>query len=224
MMTPDMIFTSELVTAGHPDKLCDQISDAAIDAFLRQDFGARAIVECAVAAGVIFLAARFAADANVDLPSLAREVIAEAGYSDGGRFDARRCSILTSFMELPLTMREPPLTAADNQVVERYMALDQANVFGYACRETLELMPLPISLAHHLARALDSGRRSGLRWLSPDAKAQVSVEYHNGKPVRIYGVTIAAAVSPDERSAEIETRLRDLVKCTLAANEVKSGR
>ena len=85
-------------------------------------------------------------------------------------------------------------------------------------------MPLPISLAHHLARALDSGRRSGLRWLSPDAKAQVSVEYHNGKPVRIYGVTIAAAVSPDERSAEIETRLRDLREVHSCCERGESGR
>jgi S-adenosylmethionine synthetase len=222
-MTPDMIFTSESVTAGHPDKLCDQISDAAIDAFLRQDAGARAIVECAVAGGVIFLAARFAAEANVDLPSLAREVIADAGYRDGP-FDAKRCSILTSFAELPLTMREPPLprTAVDSLLIERYGAQEQANVFGYACRETAELMPLPITLAHCLARALDSARGAGFNWLCPDAKTQVSVEYRDGRPVRVHGITIAAAVSPEERTADTEERLRELVKQALAANDVST--
>ena len=98
-MPRDMIFTSESVTPGHPDKLCDQISDAAIDAFLRHDAAAHAVVECAVATGVVFLAARFAAEAVIDLPSLARKVIADVGYVEGG-FDARNCSILTSLVEL----------------------------------------------------------------------------------------------------------------------------
>ena len=213
-MTPDMIFTSESVTSGHPDKLCDQISDAAIDAFLRQDPSARAIVECAVATGIVFLAARYAAEANVDLPSLARKVIAEVGYTDG-RFNARSCSILTSFTELPFTIREPQLSIVDDEMIERYVAQDQANVFGYACRDTPELMPLPISLAHRLARAFDNARRAGERWLSPDTKVQVSVEYRNAKPVRIYGITVAAAVSRDESRVAIEERFRNLAKCAL---------
>jgi S-adenosylmethionine synthetase len=218
-MTADMIFTSESVTAGHPDKLCDQISDAAIDAFLREDSGATAIVECAVAAGVIFLAARYAAEADLDLPSVARQVIAETGYSDG-RFDARRCSILTSFMELPVTMRQPPMATADEEWFQRCKARDQANVFGYACRDTPELMPLPISLAHRLARELDSARQNGLAGLSPDAKTQVSVEYRDGRPARIHGVAITAAVAPDERTREFEDRLRSLAAETLADNEI----
>jgi S-adenosylmethionine synthetase len=217
-MHPEMIFTSESVTAGHPDKLCDQISDAAIDAFLRHDSGARAIVECAVASGVIFLAARYAAEAGFDLPSLAREVIAETGYSDG-RFDARRCSILTSFTELPLTMREPPLTAADQDMIERNVAQDHANVFGYACRETPEMMPLPIALAHRLARALDDARRSSMPWLSPDAKTQVSIEYRAGIPARVYGVAIVAAVSPAQKSADVKEQLHSLVNRTLVRSE-----
>ncbi|QGM44318.1 methionine adenosyltransferase [Methylocystis heyeri] len=219
-MTADMIFTSESVTAGHPDKLCDQISDAAIDAFLREDSGAYAIVECAVAAGVIFLAARYAAEADLDLPSVARQVIADTGYSDG-RFDARRCSILTSFMELPLTMRQPPMAAGDEEWAQRCAARDQANVFGYACRDTPELMPLPISLAHRLARELDNARQSGLSGLSPDAKTQVSVEYRGGRPVRIHGVAITAAVSPDERTREFEDRLQSLALDTLAEGEIR---
>jgi S-adenosylmethionine synthetase len=156
-MAPDMIFTSESVTPGHPDKLCDQISDAAVDAFLRQDPGARAVIECAVATGVVFLAARFAAEAAVDLPSLARKVIAEAGYVDG-RFDARSCSILTSLAELSATMRQPPWDRLGEAEIERCVAQDQANVFGYACGETADLMPLPVSLAHRLARALENTR------------------------------------------------------------------
>jgi S-adenosylmethionine synthetase len=207
-MVPDMIFTSESVTAGHPDKLCDQISDAAIDAFLRADAAALAIVECAIASGVIFLAARFAAEADVDLPSLARKVAAEAGYVDG-RFDARRCSILTSFTELPANHRVFAPETEDDAQIEAVVAQDQANVFGYACRETPELMPAPISFAHRVARALDEGRRDA-NWLSPDAKTQVSVQYRGGAPARVHTITIAAVVSPEQRRAELEERLREL--------------
>jgi S-adenosylmethionine synthetase len=209
-MDAEMIFTSESVTSGHPDKLCDQISDAAIDAFLRQDSSARATVECAVATGVVFLAARFAADAVVNLPALARKVIADVGYLDG-LFNARTCSILTSFVELPFDTREPPLASADDAAIARQVAHDQANAFGYACRETPELMPLPISLAHRLARAIDQARDAGLPWLSPDAKTQVSVEYSNFRPVRIHAISVTAASKPDTAHGEIEERLRAVV-------------
>jgi S-adenosylmethionine synthetase len=219
-MATDMIFTSESVTSGHPDKVCDQISDAAIDAFLRQDSGARAVVECAVATGVVFLAARFAADAVVDLPALARKVIADVGYVDG-RFDARSCSILTSFAELPMEMREPPLAALDDAAIGRRVAHDQANVFGYACRETPELMPLPISLAHRLARAIDQARSSGVPWLSPDGKTQVSIEYRDFRPARIHSISLTAALDPDASSTDVEERLRAVAMDALEECELK---
>jgi S-adenosylmethionine synthetase len=214
-MAVDMIFTSESVTSGHPDKLCDQISDAAIDAILRQDPGARAVVECAVATGVVFLAARFAADAVIDLPALARKVIAEVGYLDR-RFDARSCSILTSLAELPMNMREPLFATFDSEAIDRYVAHDQANVFGYACRETPELMPLPISLAHRLARALDQARSTGMTWLSPDGKTQASVEYRDSRPSRVHGISLTCAIEPDTSETEVEERLRAIALGALA--------
>jgi S-adenosylmethionine synthetase len=214
-----MIFTSESVTPGHPDKLCDQISDAAIDAFLSQDAGARAVVECAVATGVVFLAARFAADAIVDLPALARRVIADAGYLEG-RFDARNCSILTSLVELPIETREPPIPINDEEALDRRVAQDQANVFGYACRETPQLMPLPVSLAHRLARGLDEARRADLSWLSPDAKTQVSIEYRASRPVRVHGISLTTAVDSKLHAGEIEERLRALAMDTLSECEI----
>jgi S-adenosylmethionine synthetase len=174
-MQSKLIFTSESVTAGHPDKLCDQISDAAVDAFLRDDVRARVVIECAIATGVVFLAARFTAESVVDLPSLARDVIRDAGYL-GRDFDAAQCSILTSFTELPPAMRDEPLADLHGAIIDEAAAQDQANAFGYACRETPDLMPLPIALAHRLAQALDDARRSGANWLAPDGKSQVSVE------------------------------------------------
>ncbi|NWG24752.1 MAG: methionine adenosyltransferase [Pseudorhodoplanes sp.] len=219
-MSSEMIFTSESVTMGHPDKLCDQISDAAIDAFLSQDAGARAVVECAAATGVVFLAARFAALASVDLPGLARKVIADAGYLGDG-FDARSCSILTSFSELPLQMREPPLFEPDNAAFDLFPSHDQANVFGYACRETPELMPLPVSLAHRLAHAVDSARRGGLSWLSPDAKTQVSVVYRDFQPFRIHGIALTAAIDPDASPKDAEQQLRAVVLGALAEGELE---
>lgn len=219
-MASDMIFTSESVTPGHPDKLCDQISDAAIDAFLRQDSGARAVVECAVATGVVFLAARFAAEAAIDLPSLARRVIADAGYVDG-RFDSRSCSILTSFAELPMSMHEPPLAVPDDEAIECRVAQDQANVFGYACRDTPELMPMPLSLAHRLARALDNMRRAELPWLTPDGKTQVSIAYHNNRPVRIHAISVTAAVAAGTPNREVEECLRTLAIEALSNDKLK---
>lgn len=190
-MSHETIFTSESVTEGHPDKLCDQISDAAIDAFLRHNPSTRAVVECAMATGVVFLAARFSAGSSVDLSSLARGVIAEAGYTDTD-FDARKCSILTSFSELPAD-RHPGAEGLGDETLDDFQAHEQANAFGYACRDTKDYMPLPISLAHGIARTVDRARRAHAPWLSPDAKMQVAVIYSGSRPVRLHSVSISAS-------------------------------
>lgn len=218
-MSPDMIFTSESTTSGHPDKLCDQISDAAIDALLREDESARAVVECALATGVVFLAARCAADARVDLPSLARKVIQEAGYASEG-FDARSCSILTSLAELPLHEREAEPAPGDEEAISRRAAREQANVFGYACRDTAALMPAPIMSAHKIAKSLDAERRNGFTALSPDAKTQVSVEYRDGRPVRVHSLSLTVALD-SSAEADAPERLRALALGALDRGDVR---
>ncbi|QGM97753.1 methionine adenosyltransferase [Methylocystis parvus] len=218
-MSSDMIFTSESVTPGHPDKLCDRISDAAVDALLREDESARAVVECALATGVVFLAARYAAEARVDLPSLARKVIAEAGYASEG-FDARTCSILTNLAELPLGAREPEPAPGDEETIARRVAQQQANVFGYACRDTAQLMPAPIVCAHKIARALDEARRARFIELSPDAKTQVSVEYRGARAVRIHSLSLTVAVD-DESKLDAGERLRALALDALGDTEIR---
>src|SRR5690606_39016815 len=152
---------------------------------------------------------RFASDAVVDLPAIARTVIAEAGYIEGD-FNARNCSILTTLSEIPKDQRIPPQATLDDDAIERAAANDQANVFGYACRETPELMPLPISLAHRLARALDEAHRGGLRGLSSDGKTQVAVEYRNRQPLRINSISLTAAIREDAVVRHIEDHLRAL--------------
>jgi S-adenosylmethionine synthetase len=205
MTLKETIFTSESVTPGHPDKLCDQISDAAVDAFLQQDEDARIVVECAIATGVLFLAARFAAQANVDMPTLARSVIADVGYT-GDSFDARSCSILTSFTPLDGASR------AGGRRDGSEPAQEQANAFGFACRETPAFMPMPVWLAHKLARELDAARGRGLDWLGPDGKTQVAVHYLDGKPVGIASVTITAATADRPlRKSMVEEAMRELV-------------
>jgi S-adenosylmethionine synthetase len=194
-MPRETIFVSESVTPGHPDKLCDQISDAAVDAFLRQDERAHLAVECAIATGIVFLAARFAAEATVDMSALARTVIADAGYTDDS-FNARTCSILANLTARPASERaeaEPALD--DDAAIEAVVAGEQANLFGYACRETEEFMPLPISLAHRLARQLDRARREDADFLAPDGKTQAAVEYRGGSPTRIRAITVTTAVA-----------------------------
>lgn len=201
-MRDGMIFTSESVTPGHPDKLCDRISDAAVDAFLQQDPRARAVVECAVATGIVFIAARFAAEAVVDLPSLARGVIAEAGYVGEG-FDARTCSILTSISELPAAARAPHEEDRDeDHEVEALSATEQANVFGYATDETATLMPAPLVIAHRLARALDAARAT-LPWLAPDGKTQAGVLYGEGRALALSSVALTVATLPGAPGADM---------------------
>lgn len=205
MIRHESIFTSESVTPGHPDKLCDQISDTAVDAFLEQDEAARIVVECAIATGILFISARFAADANVDMPSLARSVIADVGYVDES-FDARSCSILTSFTPLDGVARLPS-RASDGEPAQ-----EQVNAFGFACNETPSLMPLPIALAHKLARALHDARSGGAEWLSPDGKTQVAVQYRQGRPARIHSVTLTAATAGKAvKPARVQEAMRELV-------------
>lgn len=207
-MSGDNIFVSESVTEGHPDKLCDGISDAIVDRFLQQDRFARVVAECAVATGIVFVAARFAANAAVDLPGIARDWIAHAGYRDEG-FNPRTCSVMTSLNEQPAD----PAASRDEAVmtdaeIEGVAVQDQVTVFGYACRQTPALMPLPIWLAHRLARRLAAVRRDGsLPYLAPDGKTQAAVAYQDRTPRRIHGLTITTAITGERAAAE--RRLRD---------------
>lgn len=206
-MGHEHVFVSESVTPGHPDKLCDGIADAVVDALLRQDPCASAEVECAVASGIIFLAARVAARAAVDMPALAREVLAEVGYADAsGGFDARRCSILNSLTDLPETERAPEQPDGDAPVADEHV-----NAFGFACDDTPVLMPMPIQLAHRVVRAFDDARAAGaLGAVTPDAKVQVAVQYRDGRPVGIAGVTLVCGGAATVLAA-LPGRLMDAV-------------
>lgn len=207
-MKKEFIFTSGSVTEGHPDKLCDQVADAIIDRFLRQDPFSRVIAECAVSNGILFIASRFASEATVDLPEVARQVINKVGYVRK-EFNANTCTVMTSLTELP----QGPEDMLDErhfgeEEIERVPARNIANVFGFACNQTPGMMPLPIWLAHKLARRLSSVRlQRRLRYLAPDGKTQVSVAYVEGKPVRIHSVTIVA--SQWEGETVEARRLRD---------------
>jgi S-adenosylmethionine synthetase len=206
----DRIFTSESVTRGHPDKLCDQLSDAAVDAYLAQDPAARAVIEAAVSGGVVFLAARHHSRATVDLASLARRVIAESGYTGEG-FNARNCAILTNVAEGFDREFAPADDRLDEAAMDAFEAQESLNAFGFACDETPALMPLPIMLAHRLARRLDQLREEGLcAWLAPDCKAQVSVGYENGRPAGVHSVTVVATAREGMEPGPA-TDLRDLL-------------
>ena len=222
-MMQDFVFTSESVTAGHPDKLCDRISDAIVDRFVALDPFARVEAECAVATGTLFLACRFASAARLDLPSIARETIAQTGYV-GGAFDAATCSILTSLAESTTAARiELDEAELDDAGIEAIPATHQVTAFGFACRQTAELMPLPIVLAHRLARGLE-GARGELPWLMPDGKVQVAVEYRSRRPARIHAVALIAALDPDRRPtpAELDEALRArVIEPAFAAAELR---
>ncbi len=194
IMKKDFVFTSESVTEGHPDKLCDYISDAIVDHVLQKDQFAKVVAECAVSTAIVFIAARFAADALVDFANVARQVIGQIGY-DQHAFNARTCSIVTSLKEFPQDdRRRIDERAMSDEEIESIPARNQVTVFGFACNQTAALMPLPVWLAHRLARRLTAVRLEKiLPYLEPDGKTQVGVEYRDGRPSRLHSITIIAS-------------------------------
>jgi S-adenosylmethionine synthetase len=206
------MMTSESVTEGHPDKLCDQISDAVIDHFLMQDPFAKVRAECAVSSAVVFIAARFSSDATVDFSNVARKVIDQIGY-DQKDFNAKTCSILTSVQQ---ATPDPSRMFREHEIpeeeIDRIAVKNQVTVFGFACNQTATFMPLPIWLAHKLAWRLSKVRhKEALPYLMPDGKVQVGVEYRDRKPHRIHSVTITAS-QKKENEPDLETLHRDLAK------------
>jgi S-adenosylmethionine synthetase len=210
-MITDFVFTSQSVTEGHPDRLCDTISDAIVDAFLRQDSTSRITAECALSKNVLFLATRFASEALVDIPEIARSIIEGVGYRPKD-FNAAECTVVTSQIEQSKTSREMNFSSVDDEEIDRITVSHQTTVFGYACRQTPELMPLPITLANQLARQLSKVRRHRrIDYLSPDCTSQVGVEFANDIPSRIDSITlIIGCEDPDSLPAfaQIEADLR----------------
>ena len=201
-MNRNVIFTSEAVTEGHPDKICDQISDEIVDYFLAQDPYASVRAECAVASNILFIAARFAADATIDFSRLARKIIRQIGYRQPD-FNPQTCSILSNPQALPLEKRQcfdERLLSEDE--IDRIPAQKQVTVFGYACNQCAVLMPLPIWTANRLAQRVTELRKTGaLAGLLPDGKVQVGVEYARHRPLRIHSVTFELDLAGDRPSS-----------------------
>ena len=200
------LFTSESVTEGHPDKICDQISDAVLDAILAQDPGARVACETACSTGLVHVMGEITTTCYVDIPTIARNVIRSIGYTRAKYgFDCDTCGVISN-----LDGQSPDIALGTNDEVGG--AGDQGMMFGYACDETPELMPLPISLAHALARRLTQVRKSGeMDYLRPDGKSQVTVEYEDGRPVRVDAVVISSQHSPDVSMERLKTDVMEKV-------------
>jgi len=198
------LFTSESVTEGHPDKVSDHISDAVLDAVLAQDPTARVACEVLVTTGICAIAGEITTTATIDVPSIARKTIADIGYTDAAfGFDAKTCGVLN------LIQTQSPDIAMG---VDTGGAGDQGLMFGYACDETPELMPLPIQMAHRLCEKLSQVRRAGtLKYLRPDGKSQVSVEYVAGKPTRIDAVVISTQHGDDVSTEQLRADVRKYI-------------
>jgi len=212
-MSKGYLFSSESVTEGHPDKLADQISDAVLDAMLAKDPNSRVACETLVTTGVVFVSGEITTEGYVDIPSVVRNTVVEVGYTDA-RFglDGYTCGVITAIQEQSPDIAigvEHALEEREGHSLDALDMLgagDQGMMFGYACRETDELMPLPIALAHRLARRLSDVRKAGIvPYLRPDGKSQVSVEYGDGKPARVDTVLISAQ---HREEVDVETLLR----------------
>lgn len=219
MRAAKTLFTSESVTEGHPDKLCDQISDAVLDAILAEDADARVACETAATTGLIFVFGEITTSTYVDIPAIARQVVEDVGYTRAKYgFDATTAGVVTSIKE-----QSPEIAQAVDLALEvrdrdggdgldAIGAGDQGMMIGFACTETPELMPLPISLAHALTRRMAAVRKSGeLGFLRPDGKSQVTVEYRYGRPARVDTIVLAAQHDPGVTNEEIQEGLREVV-------------
>ncbi len=225
MTSPKLMFTSESVTEGHPDKICDQVSDAVLDACLEQDPRSRVACETAVKTGYVMLLGEITTNAQFNYDELVRKTVNEIGYDSSEKgFDGTSCGVLVAIakqsgdiamgVDKALEAKSGEMTEAE---VEAIGAGDQGMMFGYACNETPTLMPMPIYLAHKLTRKQSELRKSGaIKWLRPDAKSQVTIEYSKGKPVRVDTVLISTQHAPDVSQNEItETITEELIMKTL---------
>jgi len=211
------LFTSESVTEGHPDKIADQISDSILDAILAQDPVGRVACETLVTTGLAMIAGEITTSCYVDFPSIVRETIKEVGYTRGKYgFDAETCAVLSS-----IHGQSPDIAAG----VDPGGAGDQGLMFGYACTETPELMPMPIMLAHKLVRALSQCRRDGsMDYLRPDGKSQVSIEYDNSRPVRVDTVVISTQHSPTVTNETLREEVTEKIVHKVVPKEMIDGK
>ena len=226
-MTSNFIFTSESVTRGHPDKICDQVSDAIVDHFLKQDPDARIVAECAVSSGVMFISTHYASSAtSIDVSEIARRTVSEIGYPKE-IFDANDCTILSSIMDHSETDYTPlDLDAMSDKEIDKITARQQASVFGYACDHTEDLLPYPIWLAHRLAYRMDVVQSiKKLPYLLPDAEIQVGFRFEDGQPARIHSITLVATQS-ENSEADIEGLRKDMtdkvIKPVMKKERIKS--
>ncbi len=218
------VFTSESVTEGHPDKICDQISDAVLDAILAQDPMGRVACETATTTGMVLVMGEITTNAKIDIPAIVRNTVNRIGYNDPAYgFDGNTCAVLTSIDKQSPDIAQGVDNAYDASADEKIGAGDQGMMFGYACDETEELMPAPLALSHALARRLTAVRKSGeLNWLRPDGKSQVTVEYDaEGNVLRCPAIVVSTQHSPDISIEKLrEAIVETVIKPTIPAKYI----
>lgn len=210
------LFTSESVTEGHPDKICDQISDAILDSILENDKNARVACETLTTTGAVIVAGEISTNTYVDIPTIVRETVREIGYDRGKYgFDCDTCAVFTSINEQSKDIalgvdNSMEAKEGDEDKFDKIGAGDQGMVFGYACNETKELIPLPLSLSHKLCKNLTKLRKDKvLDYLRPDGKSQVTVEYDNGKPVRVDAVVVSSQHDPNVTTEDLRKDIKE---------------